>query len=279
VDSANPSGDKKSLWDLWLQRLAWVAQITLAVVAVVTFNLYVLPISQKNLLDEQIATRTIELKDATTERDQLRAEASRLRDDNARLSKDSEATYKQLRANLALDLSSSAAQCGFLTFKASFDAQQEVSCVIKYVQDRIVPKLRPDDKARLSTLLENHKQELLAAIEVAAKQYLSKTRRINKSVKDLETELTKVEKDLYADIQQHRRARGDAQASVRKQADVGAVDEYEREAIVQYLLKSKDLLASHTLATMEQIGQLTGFGSAQSAAIRGVMEKVRKEFE
>jgi hypothetical protein len=280
MEPPNPSGDKKSPWDLWLQRFAWVAQITLVFVGIVTLLLYVRPISQKQLLDEQIATRTIELRDATTERDQLRTEASRLRDDNAQLSKDSEATYKQLRSNLALELSSTGARCGFLTFAANFNPQKEAECVMKYVQENVITKLRPDDKARLSTLLENHKQELLDAIEAAAKQHLSKTRRINKSVNDLEAQAMKLEKDLYADIQQHRRAKGDAQASVTRRADIGAlVDEYEREAMIQYVFKAKDLLASHTLAAWDQVEQMTAFGAAQSAAIRGVMEKIRKEFQ
>jgi len=76
----------------------------LVLAAVLGYFYTVRPVHQKQLLDEQIAERTIALKSATAMLENLQTEAEKLRTENAILGTEAKETYEQLRSNLALKL-------------------------------------------------------------------------------------------------------------------------------------------------------------------------------
>src|SRR5258708_38747896 len=70
--------------DLLFQRSAWVAQITLVVGAVAGYFLTVRPVYQKQLLDEQIAEKTVALREMAGLLEKLKRGESQLRQERAR---------------------------------------------------------------------------------------------------------------------------------------------------------------------------------------------------
>src|SRR4051794_33757139 len=81
--------------DRILQRLAWLSQIALVVAGILGYIFTVRPVHQKQLLDEQIAERTISLKAATVTLENLQSEAARLRTENSKLGTEAKETYEQ----------------------------------------------------------------------------------------------------------------------------------------------------------------------------------------
>jgi hypothetical protein len=112
---ASNTGNKseKSALDIGLQRAVWMVQVLLFPLAIIGYIFTVRPVYQKQLLDEQIAERTVLLRQVSNSVEKLQSEQARLSTENATLAKDAAFAYNSLRNNLVRTLPSIAVNCAY----------------------------------------------------------------------------------------------------------------------------------------------------------------------
>lgn len=157
---ANLSEAKKPKIDVYLQRAAWIAQITLFIVAIFGYFLTVRPVYQKQLLDEQIAERTIKLRKAEINLNKLTLEEDRLKKENSHLAQEANINYQKLKHNLFGMLSSASFSCIYSLPVNISNGDKLYNCVSEYVKNNISNFLRAEDKALVDKTIEAYKIEI-----------------------------------------------------------------------------------------------------------------------
>lgn len=186
--------------DIILQRVAWSCQIALVIAAVLGYIYTVRPIHQKQLLDEQIAERTISLKAATVTLENLKSEAARLKTENARLGTEAKQTYAQLRSNLALELISIPNICALNSVNKQRNPEDVPTCVKKFVAEKIATYLRPEDRAILFEIVERHGARMKSASVEVTRQFRAKARQLDDELKKVKSEYENAEPEVRAEI-------------------------------------------------------------------------------
>jgi len=172
----------------------------LVLAAVLGYFYTVRPVHQKQLLDEQIAERTIALKSATAMLENLQTEAEKLRTENAILGTEAKETYEQLRSNLALKLIQTPYRCAVNKNDTPRNAKDVPACVMKYVKDEIAVGLRADDRTILFEIVESQTDQLIAASENVTKQFATKVRKIANDLKSVESDIKNSDSEIRAEI-------------------------------------------------------------------------------
>jgi len=165
------------------------------------------PIHQKQLLDEQIAQRTISLRDATIALESLKLEASQLRDENSKLGTEAKSTYSLLRDQISLEILSMSDRCATLGDGKPRKSTDVPVCVIKFAQEKIAPSLRPKDKELLFEIIETQKSKMIRSNADVTKQFSEKPRRLNIEIKKIEEEILNANRNVRAEIHRLRVAR------------------------------------------------------------------------
>ncbi|MDA8105108.1 MAG: hypothetical protein M0Z71_06960 [Nitrospiraceae bacterium] len=210
--------DEKLKIDIILQRCAWVAQIFLFLAAIIGYFLTVRPVYQKQLLDEQIAERTVLLREATSSLEKLKNEETKLKIDNANLSKEADTTYAHLRHNLLGQLSSAPSICTYQRADP-LNGKELLDCVTKYVQVNVTAFLRLQDQEKVNAALKTHGTDILT---LPQKLSLERTVRLKKARADaarLEAAVKKSEQDFIAEIRRLRSNDSDHGANIRTLKD------------------------------------------------------------
>jgi hypothetical protein len=190
-----------------LQRLAWISQIALVIAAVLGYLYTVKPIRQKQLLDEQIAERTISLKAATETLEALKAEAGLLRSENVKLGTEAKDVYEQLRHKLALEIISMPSHCGPKREGVPHAPSEVPACMTKVAKDRIAGSLHQDDRDNLLQIISRHSAQMVAAGNEVNKKFAAKKRQIDPELVTVKAELENSDSEVRAEIFKLRTAR------------------------------------------------------------------------
>lgn len=200
--------------DTFLQRLAWSSQIILVVAGVFGYLLTVRPVHQKQLLDEQIAERTISLKAATSDLQKLQAEGARLQAANEQLARDATSSkneaaqaYEKLRSNLALELLSIPSECSVRDSVTPKIPAEIPKCVEQFVDRKIAQQLRPTDRELLRTILSEHTASMVTSSLNAGKRFAVKSQQLKKDLAQTKADLDNAETDVRAEIHRLRVSR------------------------------------------------------------------------
>lgn len=193
--------------DIILQRLAWLSQIALVFAAVLGYIFTVRPVHQKQLLDEQIAERTISLQAATVTLENLQSEAARLRAENAQLGTEARGVYEQLRSTLSLELVSMPNMCALKGESAPRNSSDVPSCVMKFAKERIAIGLRPEDRAILFETIERYTAQMIAASAAVTRRFAAKARQLDDDLKKVKSDIANSEPEVRAEIFRLRTAR------------------------------------------------------------------------
>lgn len=200
--------------DTFLQRLAWSSQIILVVAGVFGYLLTVRPVHQKQLLDEQIAERTISLKAATADLQKLQAEGAQLQAANEQLARDATSyrdeaaqAYEKLRSNLALELLSIPGECSVRDSATPKIPAEIPRCVEQFVDRKIAQQLRPADRELLRTILSEYSARMVASSLNASKTFSVKSQQLKKDLAQTKADLANAETDVRAEIHRLRVSR------------------------------------------------------------------------
>lgn len=211
----NQKGDPSSKRvDTFLQRLAWSSQIILVVAGVFGYLFTVRPVHQKQLLDEQIAERTISLKAATSDLQRLQAEGARLQAANEQLVRDATSSrneaaqaYEKLRSNLALELLSIPSECAVSELVTPKVPAEVPKCVERFVDRAIAQQLRPADRERLRTILSENRERMVASSLSVDKRFSARSQQLKKDIAQTKADLANAEADVRAEIHRLRVSR------------------------------------------------------------------------
>lgn len=200
--------------DTFLQRLAWSSQIILVVAGVFGYLFTVRPVHQKQLLDEQIAERTISLKAATSDLQKLQAEGARLQAANEQLERDATSSkneavqaYEKLRSNLALELLSIPGECSVRDSVIPKIPAEIPRCVEQFVDRKIAQQLRPTDRELLRTILSEYTARMVASSSNAGKRFSVRSQQLKKDLEQTKADLANAEADVRAEIHRLRVSR------------------------------------------------------------------------
>jgi hypothetical protein len=164
--------------------------------AILGYFFTVRPVYQKQLLDEQIAERTVLLKEATARLSLLTTDETKLREENNRLSIESERVYKQLRSNLSFEMLRASLRCFPYSDSSSASAASLQLCIWKFVGDQITKNLRAGDQVVLNALLETRKSEFIAKVDAARTKAVSESKGAMRKHSQAEAKLKKLDRDL-----------------------------------------------------------------------------------
>ena len=164
----------KALADVWLQRCAWCAQILVLGTAIAGYFLTVRPIYQKQLLDEQLAEKSVQLRDSTTAVENSRREQLALQASNESLSKRVERIYEDSKIKLLVDLIDRVpVECSFLTksehsafiyrMKPRFDLTDGFASYlcIEHELKELREHIRENELQRMEATLQNERDVIL----------------------------------------------------------------------------------------------------------------------
>ena len=200
--------------DTFLQRLAWSSQIILVVAGVFGYLFTVRPVHQKQLLDEQIAERTISLKAATSDLQKLQAEGARLQAANEQLERDATSskheaaqTYEKLRSNLAFELLSIPGQCSVRDSLTPKKPAEIPRCVEQFVHRKITPQLRPSDRELLITILSENTAKMVETSLSAGRRFSVKSLQLKKDLAQADADLASAQTEVRAEIHRLRVSR------------------------------------------------------------------------
>jgi hypothetical protein len=193
--------------DSILQRLAWSSQIALVFAGILGYIFTVRPVHQKQLLDEQIAERTISLKAATVTLENLQSEAARLRTENSKLGTEAKETYEQLWSNLSLKLISIPNTCAVQLNSTPRNPSDVPACVMKFAKESIAPGLRPKDRAILFAIIEHHSAQMITSSADVTRRFAAKARQLDKDLKKAKSDFENTEPEIRAEILRLRTAR------------------------------------------------------------------------
>lgn len=266
--------EDKSNIDVVLQRCAWVSQIVLLIAAIVGYFLTVRPVYQKQLLDEQIAERTVRLREATSSLENLKREEVKLKNDNAKLLQEANTTYTHLRHNLLGQLSSAPSIC---TYQRSdpLNGKELLNCVTKYIQDNITAFLRPEDQEEVNKELKIHSADIL---NLPQKLNLARATRLKKARADvarLKAEVGKNESDFIAEIRRLRNSDKDGAANIRTLEDIKPIRSGEETRAYNAFRESAfNLIIKLSKAQDAEFVAESPFLSEQYNALSKIMQEV-----
>lgn len=275
---SNPRAPKTT--DTILQRLAWGSQIVLVLAAVLGYFFTVRPVHQKQLLDEQIAERTIALKSATAMLEDLQTEAKKLRAENAKLGAESKDTYEQLRSNLSLKLIELPYRCAVKNDDSPRKANDVPACVMKYAKEEIATGLRPEDRTILFRIIENHNDQLIASNENVTKQFSEKRRKIANEIKVVESAIRNSDSEIRAEILRLRIARAGGK-TVEPDPPAGRIvirTEEDQRAYDEYVVKLGKLVDRSADLNNQKVFFEVDLAAAYRDALRKVSSKILDEF-
>lgn len=260
--------------DVVLQRCAWVAQIFLFGVAIAGYFLTVRPVHQKQLLDEQIAERTVLLRDAHTKLEQLGREESRLTEENTKLAKEFNVTYTRLRSNLLAQLNSVSTSCVYGRDDL-LDGQKLVECVSKQVHENVTRHLKPADQEKINAALAAHSDEIISLPLKLSNERTTKQKKIKREVARLRAA---IENDTQAFLAEVRRLRANDknQGTVIKTMDDIKVlqSSEETNAYLDHLRKNSLLVDELQKANTDQIYADFDLKSDLSKALGKIMSNI-----
>lgn len=193
--------------DVILQRLAWSSQIVLVLAGILGYVLTVRPVHQKQLLDEQIAERTMALKAASETLQSLQSEASQLRSENSRLGTEASQTYDQLKSKLSLELLSIPYECAVSTNEAPRTANEVPNCVTKFVQRKIAEGLRADDREVMYSIVKAHSPQMVSSSAEVTRRFAAKARQLVLDIAKTKADLDQTTPGIRAEILKLRTAR------------------------------------------------------------------------
>lgn len=192
--------------DIVLQRIAWCSQIALVLAAILGYVYTVRPVHQKQLLDEQIAQRTISLRDATIALEKLKSEASQLRAENSKLGTEAKSTYSKLRDTISVEILSMD-RCATLSDGKPRKSTDVPVCVSKFAKEKIAPSLLPKDRELLFELIDARGPKMIRSNVDVTRQFSGKPQRLNSEIKKIEEEIENAQRDVRAEIHRMRVAR------------------------------------------------------------------------
>lgn len=240
--------------DTFLQRLAWSSQIILVVAGVFGYFLTVRPVHQKQLLDEQIAERTISLKAATSDLQKLQAEGARLQAANEQLARDATSSkneaaqvYEELRSNLALKLLSIPGECTVRDSVTPKIPAEIPRCVEQFVDREIAQQLRPADRELLRTILSEHTASMVASSVNAGRKFSVRSQQLKKDLAQTKADLANAETDVRAEIHRLRVSRS-AGRTVEPDPSTGKIilrAPEDQQAFENYVFRRAGLVDKH----------------------------------
>jgi len=273
--------------DTFLQRLAWSSQIILVIAGIFGYFFTVRPVHQKQLLDEQIAERTISLKNATHTLQNLQAEANRLQNENvqlgteaSRLRTEANQTYEQLRSNIVLDVLSFPAECATRKDLPNRITQNIPSCALKFITQRISANLKTDDKSLLIKITERHTAEMLNAGSQVDKKFADRSKKIEREIKSTEADLENSTAAVRTEILQLRIARAGGRA-VEPDPPTGRIiirTEEDQRAYDNYVARRTDLAIRLDGLQREKIFFDVDFEEAHRKALSQIASQILREF-
>ena len=279
--SANPSSPRvPTSIDTILQRLAWTSQIILVFAGVLGYFFTVRPVHQKQLLDEQIAERTIALQSATVMLADLKTEAEKLRTDNAKLGKEATETYDQLRNNLALKLTDLPYRCAVKDDNTPRSANDVPGCVMKYVRDQIANGLRPEDRSILFKIIEDHTDQMTASNQNVTRKFAERRRKIASELKSVESAINSSDSEIRAEILRLRVARAGGRA-VEPDSPTGRIiirTEEDQKAYDDFVARRNKLADRAIELSNSKIFFDVDLASAYRDALEKVSTKILDEF-
>lgn len=266
--------------DIILQRLAWLSQIALVFAAILGYIFTVRPVHQKQLLDEQIAERTISLKAATVTLENLQSEAARLRTENSKLGTEAKETYDQLRSNLSFKLISIPDTCAVKRDSTPRNASDVPACVMKFAKESIAPGLRPEDRAILVATIEHHRAEMITSSANVTRRFATKARQLDNDLKKAKFDFENAEPDLRAEILRLRTARAGGK-TVEPDPSTGRIiiraDEDQR-AYDNYVTRRAQLIDQINDLNRDKVFFDVDFESAYRDALAKVSSQIFDEF-
>jgi hypothetical protein len=266
--------EEKSKIDVVFQRCAWVSQIVLLIAAIVGYFLTVRPVYQKQLLDEQIAERTVRLREATSSLENLKREEVKLKNDNAKLLQESNTTYTHLRHNLLGQLSSAPSMC---TYQRSdpLNGKELLNCVTKYVQDNITAFLRREDQEKVNKELEIHSADILNLPQKLNQARAIRLKKARADVSRLKADLKKSKSNFLAEIRRLRNNDKDAAMNIRTLEDIKPIRTGEETKVYNAFRDSAfDLIIKLGKAQDDEIVAASPLLSEQYDALSKIMRQV-----
>jgi hypothetical protein len=209
----------KSRLDTILQRTAWVAQITLFIVAIFGYFITVRPVYQKQLLDEQIAETKVSLRDAKQRLDLVQTQEKKLREEYQKLNDEAGANYTVLRKNLQMKLVTSSG-CVYKNNSITIDGKKLFECIYMYVKEDIVRFLKPEDQQKIIKQLSIHKDEIINLPNQLEKANTKKGSRAKKRAAQLKSKIKSLEKNLIEAFNQFRSSGRDAGSPINSLDDI-----------------------------------------------------------
>ncbi len=284
---SKPQTTPPKRFDLLLQRLAWSSQIVLVIAGIFGYFFTVRPVHQKQLLDEQIAERTIALKTTANTLQKLQAEAQQLQSENAKLGVQADElrteavkTYEQFRSNLALEILSIPSRCS-LDRKASSDKTEEVvNCVSDFLTKEVARHLKEDDRKVLTLVFERYKEAIAKSGPQVVKQFEDKSRRISRDIKNTQAEIKRSAEEVRTEIYNLRTARANGR-EVEPDPPAGRIiirTEEDQQAYDRYSERHRNLSGQLSKLEIDRILLDSDTGSAHYEALSQLATKMLNEF-
>ena len=256
---------------MWLQRSVWTVQLLLFPLAIAGYIFTVRPVYQKQLIDEQIAERTVLLRNANATLAKLAAEESRLAKENKRLAIDAETTYSFLRKNVLGSLHSIGNTCAY---GSRTTGELLYTCVVKSVNDATDKVLRPDELLRLQSALKRHRTAIVDIVAALDKKQREDETRTTRTLKRLDKIVDSFPKNAIAEIHALRNDPGPIPATLKELGELRNNEEINIHN--RWLDASKTALMHRTVESFSEISY-GGLGSQISQKLGAIMDQIGAE--
>lgn len=264
--------------DIVLQRCAWSAQILLFFAAIAGYILTVRPVYQKQLLDEQIAERTVLLREATSNLEKLRSIEAKLKVDNERLSKEADITYVQLRRNLLAELSSTSFSCTWSTDPQ--DGGKLFNCVTRYVDQNVTPFLRPEDQQKLYSVLKSFNDEIVGLPQQVDKALSDRLKKAKRDNVRFQANIEKNEREFFAEVSRLRSNDKEQLPNFKQVKDLGELrGPTEVNLYLSFLRTHFDLVESKRQAGIDELNASSDVRFDQQKALSAVLKKMSEKLK
>jgi cell division protein FtsB len=263
----------KSEIDLWMQRIAWSAQVVALVVAIFGYFYTVRPVYQKQLLDEQIAEKSVLLRDSTAKLEQLRDEEKKLKNENIRLHDEANNTYSRLRKNLISELGTVSAKCAYLSNVKDanlLDGQKLMGCITNNVTNDVMQHLRSDDSEKVKNLLNMHRDEIVSLPERVEGDRAEALKRAKKELNQLTTKREANVRVFLAKINKLRKPNVGHERTIKRLEDLKELLNAEETNLYLEFVNEDDRLM------VENIRARGGLIQAEISVSQSLSEDVRK---
>jgi len=261
--------------DVILQRFAWIAQILLVVAAIAGYLLTVRPVYQKQLLDEQIAERTVQLREANSSLANLKAVSEKLKADNLRLLAEANTSYDRLRRNLMSELSSVASTCTYGTGTDVLNGQKLADCVTRWVNINVAAYLRPADKEKVLGALAKERDAITKLPQKLTASRAAKLRKARREYAEYDAEAKRLEREIITGINSIREKSGGQTEPLKNLKDLKQLRSYAEQSVYdKFISQYVEMSNKRSDANFDKIVAEDDVTSNLSDALRAIMRKI-----